>query len=557
MAVIFDESVVSPVLVGRAEYVDALGRIVEQAGDGRGHVVLITGEAGVGKSRLLAEVKARAVAEGWLALQGQCFEPDRTIPFAPLLEVLRDHLATLAPAELRRALGAAAPAITRLLPEIAGRLPDLSSLPPLEPEQQQHLFFAALAQHFQHLAAQRPLLLILEDLHWSDENSLEALLFLARRITTQRLLLWLSVRSDEATPALTRFVAELERRHVATEIELPRLSAEQVSQLVQAILHTEQPAGRDFVKDVYDLTNGNPFFVEEILKSLIAGGDIADTGEDWAGKPIGKLRMPRSLRAAVLQRTEKLSEAAKDVLASAAVVGQRFDFVVLQCVTLYGEGELLQLIKELIAAQLVHEVTAEYRSSDHFAFRHALTRQVVYGELLARERRLRHGAIAAALEALYASPAAREAHLAELAYHFYAAGAWAKAWEYERGAGERALALYAPGAAIEHLSHARESAAQLQVQPPGQVYYSRGQAYETRGEFERARADYESAVAAARLAADGTMECGIASWHSVFCGPHAIMLAPVRGTSRPASRRSLWPTQSCGRAASIAWPIGW
>ena len=280
MAVIFDESVVSPVLVGRAEYVDALGRIVEQAGDGRGHVVLITGEAGVGKSRLLAEVKARAVAEGWLALQGQCFEPDRTIPFAPLLEVLRDHLATLAPAELRRALGAAAPAITRLLPEIAGRLPDLSSLPPLEPEQQQHLFFAALAQHFQHLAAQRPLLLILEDLHWSDENSLEALLFLARRITTQRLLLWLSVRSDEATPALTRFVAELERRHVATEIELPRLSAEQVSQLVQAILHTEQPAGRDFVKDVYDLTNGNPFFVEEILKSLIAGGDIADTGED-------------------------------------------------------------------------------------------------------------------------------------------------------------------------------------------------------------------------------------------------------------------------------------
>ena len=285
------------------------------------------------------------------------------------------------------------------------------------------------------------------------------------------MLLWLSVRSDEATPALTHFVAELERRHVATEIELPRLSAEQVSQLVQAILHTEQPAGRDFVKDVYDLTNGNPFFVEEILKSLIAGGDIADTGEDWAGKPIGKLRMPRSLRAAVLQRTEKLSEAAKDVLASAAVVGQRFDFVVLQRVTLYGEGELLQLIKELIAAQLVHEVTAEYRSSDHFAFRHALTRQVVYGELLAHERRLRAWRDCGCARSPRMPRPRTGGASGGVSLPFLCRRCMGQGLGIRAGAGERALALYAPGAAIEHLSHARESAAQLQVQPPGQVYY--------------------------------------------------------------------------------------
>ena len=297
MGMMFAKSVVSPVLVGRAEYVDILGRIVEEASQGRGHVVLIAGEAGIGKSRLVAEAKAQAMAEGWLALEGQCFEPDRTIPFAPLLELLRDRLATLTPAELGRELGAAAPAIARLLPELASRLPDLPPTPSVEPQQQQRLFFAALAHYFQHLAEQRPLLLILEDLHWCDENSLEALLYLSRRIAAQRLLLWLTVRSEDATPALTHFLAELERRHVAAEFELPRLAAEQVGEMVRAIFELQRPVRRDFLKAIYDLTEGNPFFVEEILKSLIASGEINAADDRWDSSPVGMLRIPRSVRS--------------------------------------------------------------------------------------------------------------------------------------------------------------------------------------------------------------------------------------------------------------------
>jgi predicted ATPase len=174
--------------------------------------------------------------------------------------------------------------------------------------------------------------------------------------------------------------------------------------------------------------------------------------------------VPRSVQDAVKQRADRLSVAAKQAMTLAAVAGRRFDFTLLQQVLHCDEDQLLPLMKELIAAQLVVE-----ESADQFAFRHALIRQAIYSELLARERRSLHATIAQALESLSASPSLREAHLSDMAYHCYEAGAWARALEYEQRAGERALALYAPRAAIEHLTHAVEAAHHLQVIPPGKV----------------------------------------------------------------------------------------
>jgi predicted ATPase len=160
---------------------------------------------------------------------------------------------------------------------------------------------------------------------------------------------------------------------------------------------------------IYTLTEGNPFFVEEILKSLLTAGDIFYTNGRWDRKSLGELHIPRSVQDAVQQRTDRLSERAKRVLILAAVAGRRFGFVLMQQLTQYDEPQLLCLMKELIVAQLVVE-----ESDERFAFRHALTRQAVYADLLVRKRKGLHRSIAETMELLYA--AVLDAHLADLAY---------------------------------------------------------------------------------------------------------------------------------------------
>jgi DNA-binding CsgD family transcriptional regulator len=186
------------------------------------------------------------------------------------------------------------------------------------------------------------------------------------------------------------------------------------------------------------------------------------------------------------------------------VAGRRFDFALLQQITQQEEQELLTLMKEVIAAQLVVE-----ESEEQFAFRHALTREAIYSQLLLRERKGLHRTIAETMEQLFVSSV--DAHLTEVAHHFYEAGVWEKAFSYAKLAGEKALTLYAPRTAALHLTHALDAAHRLPVTPPSTVYHARGQAYETLGDFERACSDYERAFATAHTASDSVMQ-----WRSMM-----------------------------------------
>ena len=234
---------------------------------------------------------------------------------------------------------------------------------------------------------------------------------------------------------------------------------------------------------------------------------------------------PGALQDAVQQRSEHLSESARQLLVLAAVAGRRFDFAVLQQMTHHDEQQLLTLMKELMSAQLVVEESAE-----QFAFRHALTRQAIYTELLVRERKALHRTIAETMESLYAG--ALEAHLADLAYHFSEAGLWEKALSYAQQAGEMAQRLYAPRAAIEQFTRALDAASHLALAPRAALYHARGQAYETLGEFEQARHDYEQALGAAYEAHDD-----VAEWQSLLdlgcCGQDVITNKQVRTSARP------------------------
>ena len=184
-----------PQIIGRTPEFAALGLLVEQAKGGQGHIALIAGEAGIGKSRLVSELKTSAVAQGFLVVQGACFPTDLTYPYAPLLDLLRSLVASNPKASLTAAVETLAHDIFPLLPEL---VPDQTTpLPRLEPEQEKRRLFAVLATFFLHLSTQSPLLLIIEDVHWSDDTSLDFLHYLARRSASHPLLLLVTYRHDE------------------------------------------------------------------------------------------------------------------------------------------------------------------------------------------------------------------------------------------------------------------------------------------------------------------------------------------------------------------------
>jgi len=510
----FDASVVCPVLIGRTAELAAFHMLLEQAKSGSGHIALLSGEAGVGKSRLVAEVFTSAEREGFLLLQGNCFQADRAFPYAPFLDLLRAYFSDSSPLTRHRDLLPFAQELSQFLPDVTPLLPERPPLllsSSLDPQQEQRRLFALLLHFFTEQATRQPLLFILEDFHWSDETSLELLVYLARNCTHLPILFVLTYRSDEVSPELRHCLAAFDREHLAQDFSLQRLTRTEVDGMLRAIFAIHQAVPTGLVDSMYALTEGNPFFIEEVLKSLLATGEMTDREGVWErtllfGAHTRHPSIPRSVQDAVYQRTKQLSVSARQVLTLAAVAGRRFDLAILQQVMQIDEFHLLAFMQELVAAQLVRE-----EAPDQFSFRHALTREAVYAELLTGERRALHRTIAETIEQRLSPTSALDAQLVDLAYHFYEAGVWSKAAEYGQRAGERALILYAPRAAVEHLTRTLGALSHLGSTPPAAVLRARGQAYETIGEFERARADYERALSIARQTQDGLME-----WQSLL-----------------------------------------
>lgn len=503
--------VLCPKLIGRTQEFGLLGSLVEQAKTGQGHVALMAGEAGIGKSRLVNELSASASHQGFLVMQGACFPADLAYPYAPLLDLLRSLVASNPKASLTASVKTLAHDIFPLLPELV--LDQTVTLPRLEPEQEKRRLFAVLATFFLHLSTQSPLLLIIEDIHWSDDTSMDFLHYLARRSVLQPLLLLVTYRHEEMRSELSNWLAQLDRERLAHKIRLAPLDRSEVDTMLSAIFedrHTSLEMRRflrgEFLDALYPLTEGNPFFVEETLGSLLAAGDIFYVQGYWNRKSGSDISIPQSIQDAVHRRTASLSEAARNVLTLAAVAGRHFDFALLQQITRLDEYRLLPIMKELVAAQLVVE-----ESADQFAFRHALTRQAIYSQLLARERRALHRTIAETME--QQSSGTPDLSLEDLAYHFYQARGWQKTVDYAQRAGEKALGLYSHRAAIDYFTWALEAADHLSLPPstefPGlrpALYRARGQAYETLGEFDQARYDYMQSLDAARQTNDRAAE---------------------------------------------------
>lgn len=497
-----DTPMICPVIVGRAPFLAALQEHMDAALAGRGGTTLVAGEAGIGKSRLVTEMQARAAARGMRVLTGRCFEPDHVLPYAPLVDLLRTH-AGQSPEATVRNIAAITPGIIQLAPDLVRSFPDPIPAPALPPAQERRRLVHAWAEFVTGLGSAHPILITVEDLHWADDASLDTLVAIARGIAGRPILLVLTYRTDELTPGLGHLLAQLDRERLASEVRLQRLALAEVDAMLRAIFDQPQPIRADFLHAIHTLTDGNPFFIEEVVRALVAAGDIFREGGRWERRALAQLHIPRSAQEAVLRHSQHLSPEAHRVLRLAAVAGRFFDFAVLAALTGHDETTLLGIVRELIAAQLVVEESAE-----RFAFRHALTRQAIYAGLLARERRTLHRAIGETIARLHATDP--EPYLGDLAYHFAEGEAWAQALQYGERAGARALSLFAPRAAVEHFTRAMDAAARLSISPSLSLPRARGQALATLGDFDGARMDLQAALT--RAGAEGDR---LAEWHTL------------------------------------------
>ena len=439
-------SVVSPVFIGRREEIASLTVLIDRARAREPAFALVGGEAGVGKSRLVSELAARAAQgpggpgePGFRILTGQCVELGAEgLPLAPLVDALRTLTRSLQPEMLAEVLGPAGTGLARLLPELApGLAPaDLPGAPP-EDLQKAQLLEMVLGLLYR-LSEVQPVLLLIEDLHWADQSTLDLVAFLARSLRGARVLVVATYRSDELhrrhplRPLLTAW----ERVRSIDRIELRRFDRDEVTAQLAAILGGE-PAP-DVIDAVFDRSGGNAYLVEELAGAVGADGDLAD--------------LPPSLKDMLLSRVDALSPGTQRLLRVASVAGRTVPDRLLAEVAGIGETELFTGLREAVDSHLL----LVDPSGQGYAFRHALTRDAVYEDMLPGERVRLHAAYGAALAGDPALAGDEGALPAALDYHWYAALDLPRALTAAIDAAQHATSAYAAAEALRYLERAQE-----------------------------------------------------------------------------------------------------
>ena len=429
------QQVLCPIVIGRDREAALLDEQLLEAISGRGRAVLVSGEAGLGKSALLRRFVERARERGAHVISGECTEIEARRPFGPFIDAFTTGDIPL-PAELAQGGPGALPVA----------------------EVERYRVHVAFAERLAEAARERPIVMIIEDLHWADEATNELVPYLARKLRDAPVLLLVTFRSDELhrLHPLNHVLAELSRGRLADDIRLKRLTLEEVGDVIRAALGLAGPPTPEFRQALFERTEGNPFFIEEILRALVEKGELEYRDGAWhRTRSVAELTIPASVRDAVQQRLLGLEPRARKAMQVAAVIGLRFDFELLGLVSGYDEATLLESIRGAIDAQLVREET-DADGNETYAFRHALSREAVLTELLQRERRLLHRSVGEAIERqVGASPGTRAE---ELAYHFDEARDPVRAYRYHGLAAERSLRMAAAAAAIRHLERAVELA---------------------------------------------------------------------------------------------------
>jgi class 3 adenylate cyclase/tetratricopeptide (TPR) repeat protein len=377
-------------------------------------------------------------------LWGRCYEGEGAPAYWPWVQAIRAYVHERDLLALKEELGSGAVHVAQVVSEVRDRFPGLPEPPALNADEARFRLFDGVTTFVRNATRAQPLVLVLDDLHWADKPSLLLLQFLARELRGTRLLVIATYRDVEVRRQhpLSQTLAELAREQLAERVVLRGLAARDVARFVE-ITTGERPAAA-LVEAIYRETEGNPFFVNEVVRLLVSDGRLRSpaAGRSWS------IDIPQSVREVVGRRLDRLSPECNRMLTTAAVIGREFGTDVLQQVEATAEDRLLDILEEALGARVVSEVPG---ALGRYIFAHALIRETLYEELTATRRVRLHRRIGEALEALYGSYP--EPHLAELAYHFCEAaqtGDVQRAVAYAVRAADRAVALMAHEEAVRH-----------------------------------------------------------------------------------------------------------
>jgi class 3 adenylate cyclase/tetratricopeptide (TPR) repeat protein len=497
--------------VGRVAERAALAELWGEVCDGSLRLALISGEAGVGKTRLATHLALTAHGQGATVLYGRCDE-DLGVPYQPWAQALR-HLVGEAPLSLLQAhVERHGGELVRLVPALAERVTDVPAPRQSDQETERYLLYAAAAGLLETAGQSEPVVLILDDLHWADAPTLSLLRHVIGAGPAARILIVGTYRDSDLSRdhRLTALLADLHRERGVQRLRLEGLEVEDVLALMEAIAgHELDEDGRELATEIARETAGNPFFAGELLRHLIESGAIVrEEGGRWRlVSEVADLGLPQSVREVIGRRVERLGSDARAALSAAAVIGRDFDIELLGAVAEVPETRLLDLLDEAVNAALLRE---DVELAGRFTFTHALVEHTLY-EDLSRTRRVRlHQRVAEALERLCGDDPGER--LGELAAHWAAATVSAnpaKALHYARRAGDRALAALAPDEAVRWY----EQALELHAQAPGRERSERCELLIGLGEAQRQVGDRSSrqtlldAAALAQELGDGDLLC--------------------------------------------------
>jgi tetratricopeptide (TPR) repeat protein len=444
--------------VGRASEQEVLASAWKEAQNGNRHVVFIGGEPGMGKTRLASELALAVHGEGATVLVGTCDE-GLAMPYKSFVEALRHYVAVCPEDELAEDVGARGAELVRLLPELRRRFPELPPPQTADAETERYLLFEAVTGVVAAASQRRPVMLLLDDLHWATKPTLLLLKHVVRFPSPMALLIVGTYRDTDLSRGhpLTELLADLRRESGVQRLVLRGLSD------VEAVAFMEAMAGHQFnnlelAHAIYAETDGSPFFMREILLHLAETGAVFQTDGRWTYRgDVTAIGIPESVREVIGRRLARLPESTDRLLTVGAVIGRDFDIAVLVAVTGFGDSSVIELLEEAESAGLVREVPER---PGRFTFSHALIRDTLYRQLGATKRMALHRAVATAMEGVVSGRT--EDYLPELAHQWLAAiptiGVLAadasKAADYTERAGRQAMSSLAYEEAVQHFEGA-------------------------------------------------------------------------------------------------------
>jgi predicted ATPase len=496
-------------LVGRRQELAFLNAAWEDAQAGTKPFVLTSGEAGIGKTRLIEEFANRLRWQGVRVLWGRCYEFERLLPHQPVAEALGAALLSMTADELEELPQWALAEAARLAPALLEKNPGLAVVPAIRSDQERARLFDGLARIVASLASPNTLLMVLEDLHWATGSTLQLIHYLARHLQGHPVLIVGTSRQHALTPPhpLGGLQQQLQHEGLATSLPLSPLSQE----AVETLIAETSGAGKAVVplaRRLYQETEGNPFFLMEIVKALFETGNITLQNDVWRGDfkriSTGTLRLPDELNATVMKRIGRLSDDSQEALRLAAVLGREFDFDLLDAVWGRGEEAALEALDQLLRHRLVNEQGGAVERD--YAFAHHVFREVVY-ETMPRIRRQRmHAMVGATMERLYGSQA--ETMAGELAFHFQHGRQSRKALAWLEKAGDQARTRYAVEEAVGYYAKAQALAREIQAGPAREADLLRRQAetHLLRGAFDAAKDELQQALISAQETEDMALQ---------------------------------------------------